>query len=95
MAAAATGVSVVTFAVEMSERFVADHPFLFVIRDARTGEPSLFIGQNRRPGRCPDAEARSRPWPRAPFPGPHLPPERMIPTRAPPRMGSFPPATAA
>jgi serpin B len=43
-AAAATGAGMVAFAVELPQRFIADHPFLFLIRDRLTGSP-LFLGR--------------------------------------------------
>jgi serpin B len=50
VAAAATGVTMEAFAVEMSERFFVDHPFLFLIRDTRTGS-LLFLGRVADPTR--------------------------------------------
>jgi serpin B len=43
-AAAATGVMVGALAVRREAAFIADHPFIFVIRDVKTGT-ILFIGR--------------------------------------------------
>jgi serpin B len=43
-AAAATFAGVATLAVEMSDEFRADHPFIFLIRDNTTG-CLLFLGR--------------------------------------------------
>jgi serpin B len=43
-AAAATGIVVTSFAVEMSRKFTVDHPFLFLIRNTSTGS-LLFLGR--------------------------------------------------
>jgi len=48
-AAAATGVAIALTALPQTKVFRADHPFLFLIRDNRTGSV-LFMGRLTEPG---------------------------------------------